>query len=209
MFTGIITEIGKIEKIENIDNRRYITIKCKSMQIELVIGESIACNGICLTVTDFTASNITMEAMNQTIKTTTVSFWKIHTQIHLERALRLSDRLNGHIVQGHIDCTSHLIKKFKENNTLYLEFASDSPLIVPHGSIAIDGVSLTIANRSEGSFQVALIDHTAKFTFFESLNTGDHVNLEYDIVGKYIQNMVKTKDKTNITKDWLNENGFL
>ena len=179
------------------------------MQIELVIGESIACNGICLTVTDLTASNITMEAMNQTIKTTTVSFWKINTQIHLERALRLSDRLNGHIVQGHIDCTSHLIKKFKENNTLYLEFSSDSPLIVPHGSIAIDGVSLTIANRYEGSFQVALIDHTAKSTFFESLNTGDHVNLEYDIVGKYIQNMVKTKDKTTITKDWLNENGFL
>ena len=211
MFTGIITEIGKIEKIENVSGKVFCTIKCQKMQSDLIIGESIACNGICLTVTNFTQNSITMEIMNQTYNITTAKFWKVFTQIHLEKALKLSDRLNGHIVQGHIDTISQLIKKKEENKTLYLDFNLPNEfetLLVPHGSIAIDGVSLTVANLYNGSFQVALIQHTQKVTFFENLNTGDNVNLEFDIIGKYIQRLANFPNKNTITQEWLNENGF-
>jgi len=208
LFTGIITEIGKIEKIENYNNKRYYTIKCNTMQSDLVLGESIACNGVCLTVTTFSSGSITTEVMNQTFKTTTVPHWKVNSQIHLEKALRLSDRLNGHIVQGHIDTTARLINKSVENNTLYLEFGAVSPFLVLHGSIAIDGVSLTVANLNEKTFQVALIYHTFKNTFFKELNIGEYVNLEFDIIGKYVQRLVGEKNNNNLSEEWLIKNGF-
>ena len=210
MFTGIIQEIGKIKSVQLLNSKKYFIINCNTLQHDLKIGESIACNGICMTVIEFDKSSIKVEAMNQTLITTTANDWKQDNFLHLEKALSFSDRLNGHIVQGHVDTVSYLISKFNKNNTLYLEFFLDSTyhnLMVEHGSIAIDGVSLTIANLNKTSnfFQVALIGHTVSMTNFESLKVSDKVNLEFDIIGKYILNL---QPKKTITEKWLIENGF-
>lgn len=208
MFTGIIQEIAKIKKVEFLQQKKYFTITCSKMQDDLVLGESIACNGICMTVIEYDKNSIKVEAMNQTLLTTTAAFWTNNTHLHLERALRLSDRLNGHIVQGHIDTVSIVTAKFFENNTFYLEVNLPfeyKNLITEHGSIAIDGVSLTVARLFENRFQVALIGHTIKETHFDSLKTGNKVNLEFDIIGKYVQNLLS---KSKLTEDWLIKNGF-
>lgn len=213
MFTGIIQEIGKIENIQVLNQKKYLTISCKSLQHDLEIGESIACNGICLTVISFNDKSITVEVMNQTLKSTTASYWKNNSSVHMEKAMSLSGRLNGHIVQGHIDVITALSRSFHENNTLYLEFYLPNgfqSLIVDHGSICIDGVSLTVARLTNDFFQVALIGHTISLTHFNHLKSGDKVNLEFDIIGKYIQkqlNANERKEKT-ITEEWLLNNGF-
>ena len=214
MLTGIIQEIGKLQNIEISNNKRYLTISCQTIQHDLVIGESVACNGICLTVIKHTPTDIKVEVMNQTIQTTTANIWKTNCPVHLEKALTLSGRLNGHIVQGHIDTMTALNRAFRENNTLYLEFSLPREyqhlLVVEHGSICIDGVSLTIARLTDMSFQVALIEHTLSMTHFNDLRVGDMVNIEFDIVGKYIHKLVNktTNKKSNITEEWLLQNGF-
>jgi len=212
MFTGIIQEIGYIERTETCKNgKRYLTIACSTLQSDLQIGESVSCNGICLTVTKFTLSNITVETMNQTMLITTANKWRIKTPIHLEKAMTLSGRLNGHIVQGHVDTTTSVIKSFRENNTLYIEFylpTEHKHLVVDHGSICIDGVSLTVARLSDRSFHVALIEHTLSFTHFERLKSGGTVNLEFDIVGKYIHRQMSLStatEKKGITEEWLRD----
>ena len=207
MFTGIIQEIGLVEKIENISGKRYITISCKTLQHDLKIGESIACNGICLTVIKFTNQNITIETMAQTMATTTVKSWTIKTSIHLEKALSLSDRLNGHLVQGHIDTITYLKNYYRKNNTLYLVFTLPSTFIkqvVEHGSICIDGVSLTITKFSNIDFEVALIEHTLKTTHLGNLKIGNEVNIEFDIIGKYVAKQMGNDSVTeqNINLEW-------
>ena len=221
MFTGIVNEIGKIVRIENKNQKKYLTISCKTLQSDLQIGESIACNGICLTVIRFTSQNITVETMNQTLKTTTAGKWKVNTSIHLEKALALNGRLNGHLVQGHIDTIATLNRRFYDGSTLYLEFKLPTNLLVDHGSICIDGVSLTIAKLSDVGFQVALIEHTLSLTHLGKLKSGDEVNIEFDIIGKYVQKMMMSTivkhafgsqedkpQKKNITEDWLKKEGF-
>ncbi|MDD4155651.1 MAG: riboflavin synthase [Candidatus Cloacimonetes bacterium] len=210
MFTGIIQEVGKIINIQLQEKKKYFIIACKLLQDDLQIGESIACNGICMTVIDFDNASIKVEAMNQTLQTTTANIWKHNDLLHLEKALSFAGRLNGHIVQGHIDTISKVIRRFKINNTLYLEFFLDSKfnqLMVEHGSIAIDGVSLTVAvlDKSLNAFQVALIGHTLSITNLVNLTVGSMVNLEFDIIGKYVLNL---NNKKNITEKWLIDNGF-
>lgn len=208
MFTGIIQEIGKISNIESKSGKKYFHISCSNMQDQLKIGDSIACNGICLTVIQFDNQHIKVEAMNETLLKTTANSWQKNKPIHLERAMRLSDRLDGHIVQGHIDTVAKLITKQLINNTLYLSFHLDDKfrnMIVEQGSIAIDGVSLTVSSLDSSSFQVSLISHTLELTTFNHLNSDNYVNLEFDIIGKYVNRNLQ-KSKINI--DWLKENGF-
>ncbi len=208
MFTGIIQDIGLISKISPKGGKKEINLQTQKMQDHLKIGDSVACNGICLTVTAFNSQQITVEAMNETIFKTTLGNWSLRQSIHLERAMQLSDRLDGHIVQGHVDCISRLQNKKTINDTLYLEFALDgqfSQLVVPQGSIAINGVSLTVSAKKSESFEVSLISHTLQYTHFSGLKTGDYVNLEFDIIGKYVINMLS---KTNMNEKWLKENGF-
>ena len=230
MFTGIIQEIGNVIKIDNINCKKHLTIKCKNIQSDLQIGESIACNGICLTVIKYNPNSITVEIMNQTLKITTANKWKLNTSIHLEKAMSASGRFNGHIVQGHVDIVAKLIKRFYEAKTLYLEFIIPSSflnnstslieqvqsLLVEHGSICIDGVSLTIANIHKNTFQVALIEHTLSLTHLGKLKTSDEVNLEFDIIGKYINKQIslsnlgntKSEQKNIVTEEWLLKEGF-
>ena len=212
MFTGIIGEVGKLSSIEIHNGKKYLTINCNTMQSDLLIGDSIACDGICLTVVKYTNTNITVEVMNQTLQITTARLWRQNKLINLERALAVNDRLNGHIVQGHIDTIATVKRKYFDNNTLYIEFVLPPnpefyPLMVIHGSICIDGVSLTIARLINNSFQVALIRHTISMTHFNDLSIGDSVNIEFDILGKYIQKNMKN-NKSGVTEEWLINNGF-
>jgi riboflavin synthase len=214
MFTGIIVEIGLIQRSENVSGKRYFNISCNDVQSDLKIGDSIACDGICLTVVGFSSSHIRVEVMNQTYLTTTASKWQTNTQIHLEPAMMLGSRLHGHIVQGHVDITTSLIDRYTENKTIYLEFRlayEHSHLVVEHGSVCIDGASLTIAKLSNSSFTVALIEHTLKNTHFEQLKIGGTVNIEFDIIGKYVQRLCKksVQKEVNLSEEWLSENGFL
>ena len=213
MFTGIIQEIGKITSSHNVSGKKYFVIACKSIQNDLIIGESVACNGICLTVTDFTSTNIVVEIMHATAKITTANNWQINTLLHLEKAVAASGRLNGHIVQGHIDTIMILINRFYIDKTLYLEFENSTKkqklpeYIIDKGSICVDGVSLTVANINRCSFQVALISHTLTETNLGKIKIGNAVNIEFDVIGKYLHNTDKVN--TKITQDWLTEVGFI
>ncbi len=214
MFTGIIEEIGEIKEISHQAGKRYLTITSKRINTDVKIGDSIACNGICLTLTHFTTSTITVEVMNETISKTTVKQWNIGSKINLERALKFNSRLDGHIVQGHVDTITNIISVNEVNKTRYLklnlpnEFAE---LVVPQGSIAINGVSLTVAKLDFSSLQVALISLTENLTNLSLLTSGDLVNIEFDIIGKYIlrkNSISSAQPKSKISQAWLNEQGF-
>ncbi len=210
MFTGIIQELGKIKRITKTDSVLQIIISCKELQKNLVNGASISCNGICLTVSRFDDSSVHFEAMIETISKTTVSEWNIGTSINLERAVGLNDKLDGHLVQGHIDTVTSLSKISRQQRTVFLMFqlpAEFAHLLVEKGSIAINGVSLTISSLNETSFTVALVDFTMKHTNLGTLQPGSKVNLEFDIIGKYITRYTQLQNR-RLSKDSLRENGY-
>lgn len=214
MFTGIIEEIGLVKQIANQGSKKYFTITCSKVNSDVKIGDSIACNGICLTLTKFDTNSITIEAMDETIAKTTIKTWSIGSKINLERALKLSGRLDGHIVQGHIDTVLKVISTKQHGETRYLELEllpEFSALVVPQGSIALNGVSLTIARLEAKSFQVALISLTEELTNLSNQKANDSINVEFDIIGKYILRYNSNKPTNNnskISKEWLSEQGF-
>ncbi len=212
MFTGIIEEIGILSSISQKNNSLLYSIKSKKIQENLKVGESVACNGICLTIVSFDASIITAQVRRETLSKTTIKKWKIGEKINLERALKVGGRLDGHIVQGHIDTASRVLKTYMNNNTFYVEVnlpVRDSALVIPQGSIALNGVSLTIASVYENSFKVALIDLTQAETNISDFKANDFINIEYDIVGKYILKSQQIKaSKKNLSEEFLLKNGF-
>jgi len=213
MFTGLVKEIGVIESKLKKGGKTFFNISCKSVQKGLTIGESISCNGICLTVVNCTNDMILVETMNQTIEKTTAKNWNINTSVHLENALCFLDKLNGHLVQGHIDCVTKLSNIYIVKNTHYLVFSIPnqySDLVIEHGSICIDGVSLTIAKLSFGYFEVALIEHTIKSTHFNKLKIGALVNIEFDIIGKYVKGIMKNtrNSEQDVNLEWAKDNGY-
>ncbi len=214
MFTGIIEEIGTISSIESQGGKQHFTIKCSKINDDLKLGDSVACNGICLTLIDFTDKSITIEAMNETLKKTTAKTWTIGSSINLERALKFNSRLDGHIVQGHVDIISNVTAIKEVNKTRYIEVSLDNnyaELVVSQGSIAINGVSLTVAKLDTNNFQVALISLTENLTNLSLLKVGDFVNLEFDVIGKYIlrnKEVKSNQSKSKISKSWLYEQGF-
>jgi len=209
LFTGIIEETGKLANFFDKGNKRYLIINCQLVINDLKIGDSISCNGICLTVIEFNPKQITVEVMPETLHKSTVKFWKAGTVINLERAMSANNRFAGHIVQGHVDTTARLISREIKDKTVYLwielhkEFHD---LVTWQGSITVNGVSLTIARIEENRFAVALISHT-----LNSTNLNEHqeyLNLEFDIIGKYILRYLQNRKKPEITEEWLREKGF-
>lgn len=183
-----------------------LTISRPSGFDDLKYSSSVACNGICLTVVELSTQSFTVQVMNETAKKTTASLWQTGDKINLERALKLGDRLDGHWVQGHVDRTATLLERTTIRDALYLKLelpASDRALMIPQGSIAINGVSLTVAELSSGWFKVALIGHTIDNSNLSQLRVQTKVNLEYDVLGKYILG-----SKGSISKEWLHEQGF-
>lgn len=207
MFTGIVEEVGSIVNPGN-----KLKIKCKKILSDIKLGDSIAVNGICLTVTEFNSDSITVDVMNETLNKTYLGSMKKNDLVNLERAMLANGRFGGHIVSGHIDGTG-IIKEIKKDgiSIWYTIIAEDRILnyIVEKGSIAIDGISLTVAYIDENVFKVSVIPHTQKNTILLSKNIGDKVNLENDIVGKYIEKLYKPKkEESKITEEFLIKNGF-
>ena len=210
MFTGIVEEIGRVEAIRDSAGKRYITLACKDVLEGLHEGDSLACDGACLTAISFAGGSVTVEAMHETLAKTTVGAWSRGRPVNLERAMRAGGRLDGHIVQGHIDTTAPLLEQRRQGETLYLAVRlprTHARLVVPQGSIALNGVSLTVCALGSDRFEVALIGHTLAHTNLSALRAGEPLNVEYDVVGKYVLRHLEAKTG-NMSEEWLREQGF-
>ena len=188
MFTGIIETLGSITNVEKEQENLHLTIK-SSITHELKIDQSVAHNGVCLTVVAINNDEYTVTAIKETLDKTNIGFLKTNDIVNLERAMKLGDRLDGHIVQGHVDETGVCTNIKDENgSTVYtFEYNSDkNNVTIEKGSITINGVSLTVVNSTKNGFSVAIIPYTWENTTFKTLQVGDKVNLEFDVIGKYV-----------------------
>lgn len=189
MFTGIIETLGKITKIEKEQDNLHITVN-SNITSELKIDQSVAHNGICLTVVAIENESYTVTAISETIKKTNIGNWHTGEEVNLERAMKLGDRLDGHIVQGHVDQTAICKNIENENGSWVFTFEYDKSLnniTIEKGSITINGTSLTVVNSKENEFSVAIIPYTYEHTNFKHFKIGTIVNLEFDVVGKYVK----------------------
>lgn len=188
MFTGIIETQGTIQNIKDEGTNRHITIQ-SPITYELKIDQSVAHDGVCLTVVDIEADNYTVTAIKETLDKTNLSEWQTGGVVNLERAMKLGDRLDGHIVQGHVDQTGICKSITEENGSWYFTFKYDpahSNITIEKGSITVNGVSLTVVNSKESEFSVAIIPYTYEHTNFKNFKVGTKINLEFDVVGKYV-----------------------
>ena len=192
MFTGIIESLSEIKGIKKEGDNLSISFN-SSISSELKIDQSISHNGICLTIVDIVDSIYTVTAIKETIIKSSIKDWRVGDLINIERAMKLGDRLDGHMVQGHVDQTAVCTKISEENGSWYFDFKYEKSenLTIEKGSIAINGVSLTVVNSSINSFSVAIIPYTYNYTNFKNLKPGDLVNIEFDMVGKYISKIIK------------------
>lgn len=211
MFTGIIEEIGKVERIQKDSRNCKLSIKASKILTDIHLGDSIAVNGICLTVTHFNHQYFTVDVMNETWSRTALTLLKHGSEVNLERALSVNGRLGGHVVTGHIDGTGKISSIKKDNNAVWYQINTQKEildLIVEKGSITIDGISLTVAKVSKVNFSVSVIPHTLEQTILKSKQVGSTVNLENDILGKYVQKLMDNSPKSEISKELLYQNGF-
>ena len=191
MFTGIIEDLGTIEKLQKEGGNLNLTIS-SSITTELKIDQSIAHNGVCLTIVDIDNEKYTVTAIQETLGKTNLGMLDKGDKVNLERAMRLGDRLDGHIVQGHVDQTGTCISVIEENGSWFytFEYGSDKDNItIEKGSVTVNGVSLTVVNSKLNEFSVAIIPYTYEHTTFHSIKEGDKVNLEFDVIGKYIKRL--------------------
>ena len=195
MFTGIIETLGIVQEVKKEQDNIHITID-SSLANELKIDQSVAHNGICLTVVAIEGNHYTVTAIGETIKKTNISKWKVGNSVNLERAMKLGDRLDGHIVQGHVDQTGTCISVQETNGSWFFTFEYDSSLqniTIEKGSITVNGVSLTVVDSGANNFSVAIIPFTYEHTNFSSFVVGSKVNLEFDVIGKYVSRLYGNK----------------
>lgn len=213
MFTGIVEEIGIVKSLEFKANGAKIVIGCQKVVEDVKIGDSIAIDGVCQTVIAFNSSEFSAEVSDETLKVTTLGNLKSGNTVNLERALTLSSRLGGHIVSGHVDCMGKFINIEKLSDFYNLQFEiseEQEKYVVYKGSITINGVSLTVANIVDNIVSVAIIPHTYNNTSLKDLKLGQDVNIETDILGKYVEKFLSAKDnKKGISMNFLQENGFV
>ena len=195
MFTGIIETLGTVQEIKKDKDNLHITL-ASTFTDELQIDQSIAHNGICLTVVAINENLYTVTAIGETVKKTNISYWKTGDIVNLERAMKLGDRLDGHIVQGHVDQIGSCIKALETNGSWYYTFEYDETInniTIEKGSITVNGVSLTVVDSKNNQFSVAIIPYTFDHTNFQSFEVGTKVNLEFDLIGKYISKLYSNK----------------
>jgi len=213
MFTGIIEEKGTLKAIQSDQKSAKLTIQAEKVLKETKIGDSIATNGVCLTVTDMKASTFTVDVMFETLKRSTLFKLKKGDTLNLERALKASDRLGGHMMSGHVDDVGTLESLKDEGIATLYTFKTDPSItryITEKGSIGINGVSLTVIDVDEDTFSVSLIPETKRETNIGDLVVGSKVNLEVDMIAKYVEKLLKPhKKKSAITKSFLEENGYI
>lgn len=211
MFTGLIEEIGSIQSIKSHGTSKQIVIACEDVLDGVALGDSIATNGVCLTVCAYNDSTFTADVMVETVQKTNLSAIQTGDKVNLERALRVGDRLGGHFVSGHIDGTGNISSVRRLEHDTLIEISCSPDLlrfVVEKGSIGIDGISLTVASVSSKSFAVSIIPTTSIDTTLTNRKVGDIVNLECDMIGKYIHKFTSS-DKQGVTLDLLKENGFI
>lgn len=216
MFTGIIEEIGKITGIHKGDKSSKLTIQGNTIFEDLKLGDSVGVNGVCLTVTAFQNKSFIADVMSETLARSDLGELKPGSAVNLERAMSAKGRFGGHMVSGHIDGTGTIVNMQKEDNAVWIKISTTNKIlrgIVEKGSVAIDGISLTVAKLDKNSFSVSVIPHTGNETTLLTKKTGDVVNLENDIIGKYIERFLSvssenTKNKSNITTELLTKYGF-
>ena len=211
MFTGIIEELGTIKRITRTSDKQRITLSCHRILEDIHLGDSIAVNGVCLTVVEYDSSSFSADVMNETFSRSSLGDLSSGSYVNLERAMSAQGRFGGHIVSGHIDGTGKIKNIKRDANAVWFEITADPKIldyIVEKGSIAIDGISLTVADVDMNSFQVSIIPHTLDVTTLGKRKRGDTVNLENDCIGKYIKKFIDKSQDKGLTKEFLLANGF-
>lgn len=214
MFTGIIEEVGTVLNIKKGSVSSKITFSGKKIFEDIHLGDSIAINGVCLTADTLTDNSFTADIMAETLRRSSLGDLKIGSKVNMERAMLCNGRFGGHIVSGHVDATGKIINFKREENAVWITISAESKTlkyIVEKGSVALDGISLTVASVSDTSFKVSIIPHTASETTLLTKSIGDRINIECDIVGKYIERFLNFKEDKSSTVDlnFLAQHGFL
>lgn len=210
MFTGIIEETGIIENIVHGAKSCRLKIRGNVIFDDLRLGDSVAVNGVCLTVDELEPPCFCADVMAETMRKTGIGKLARGSQVNLERAMQLNGRFGGHIVSGHIDGTGTVVSKVTEDNAVVFTISASHELmryIVYKGSVTLDGISLTVSDTAADRFSVSVIPHTRAKTTILDKNVGDGINIECDVIGKYVEKLVKTENM-GITIDFLKENGF-
>lgn len=218
MFTGIIEEVGTLLATHKASKSESLTIEAPYVLQDAKVGDSIAVNGICLTATSIAGSTFTADVMAETMRRTSLGTLHIGSKVNLERAMAAGGRFGGHIVSGHIDGTGTIVNMEREENAVWVTIGTTPQImkyIIEKGSIAIDGISLTVATVSTDRFQVSIIPHTGQETTLLTKKPGDIVNLENDVIGKYVEHLMSFKEPENkkqsskVDMGFLAEHGFL
>ena len=208
MFTGIIEEVGRLKNLRG----GRIEISCATVLADVKVGDSINTNGICLTVVEFGEDFFAADVMPETLRKTSLAELNRGGLVNLERALKLGDRFGGHIVSGHIDGVGKILSIRAEGNALLIDVAAENFLlrqIASKGSVALDGISLTVVDAGTESFSVSTIPHTREVTNFKSKRVGSPVNIETDVLAKYVERLLNFKATPDLTMNLLEANGFL
>ncbi len=217
MFTGLVEEVGSVRSLRTDRGGRRITIECATVLEDLKVDDSIALNGVCQTVVALGTNSFDVEAVPETLKKTTLAALAIAGRVNLERAMALGDRLGGHMVQGHVDATGTIVAIQEQGNShiLRLRFPLEfARYVIPVGSICIDGISLTVAEVEANLISIAIIPHTWQCTTLRYAQVGMQVNLEFDLIGKYIEKMLMSPSPASaahsspgMTREWLKKFG--
>lgn len=217
MFTGIVEEVGTLKAIRKGAHSAVLEIQAKVVLEDIHLGDSIAVNGICLTATSFSPSGFTADVMHETLNRSALSALRPGSRVNLERAMAANGRFGGHIVAGHVDGVGTVRRIEKDDNAIWYTIAAGPEIlryVVEKGSITIDGISLTVARVDSDSFAISAIPHTVSVTVLADRKPGDQVNLETDIVGKYVEKLLQTpppaeeERKSGITREFLTRYGF-
>lgn len=193
MFTGIIEQLGVVKNIRKEGGNIHFTVNCPFTH-ELKIDQSVAHNGCCLTVVEIAGDEYVVTAIQETLDKTNLGTWEIGTKVNLERCMQMNGRLDGHIVQGHVDTVGTCVDIEDQNGSWKYTFSYDSQMVtVEKGSITVNGTSLTVVDSGKGKFSVCIIPYTYEHTNFHTLKVGEKVNLEFDIIGKYVERLLRSR----------------
>lgn len=216
MFTGIIEEIGVLQNMKRGTNEYQLTLSAKKVLQDVKLGDSIAVNGVCLTVTSFTSEQFTVDVMPETVKATSLQSLARGSSVNLERAMAANGRFGGHFVQGHVDGVGTIKSKNQVSNAVYFWIETSAEMmryIVPKGSVAIDGISLTVVEVKDNQFSISIIPHTITETILQFKQHGDGVNIECDMLAKYMERLLEKRvehtSNNGVTLEKLAENGYL
>lgn len=216
MFTGLIQALGKVRCLNRQGNSASLQISSDLVKDDLQLGESIAVNGVCLTVTAWDSDCFSADVSPETLECSTLGALRPNAQVNLERALRLCDRLGGHLVSGHIDCVATVSRRYQDQNAIRFDFSVPPEALrylVAKGSVAIDGISLTVNSVAANGFSVAVIPHSLEKTTLQSCRQGSQVNIETDLIGRYVERLLPTgKEATQgkgLSLEFLAKSGFM